>query len=69
MAADRIADGLAQRIEIVGFGEDRVTERARHEAAFRRFFDRKDDLAREFTPGGESSFLVPQDSSQRATSS
>ena len=45
MAADCIADGLAQSIEIVGFGEDRMAEGARHEAVFRRFFDREDDLA------------------------
>jgi hypothetical protein len=46
MAANRITDGLAQSIEIVGLGEDRVAEGASHEAAFRRFFDREDDLAR-----------------------
>jgi hypothetical protein len=29
MAAHRVAHGGAQRFEIVGLGEDRVTERAR----------------------------------------
>jgi hypothetical protein len=46
MAADRIADGIAQRIEIVGFGEDRMAESTCHEAAFQRLLDRKDELAR-----------------------
>ena len=46
MAADRVAHGIAQRFEIIGLGEDGVTESARDEAAFRRFLDREDDLAR-----------------------
>jgi hypothetical protein len=33
MAADRIAHGVAQGIEIVGPGEDRVAQSARDEAA------------------------------------
>jgi hypothetical protein len=32
LAANRITDGLAQSIEIVGLGEDRVAEGASHEA-------------------------------------
>jgi hypothetical protein len=38
------ADGMS--VEIIGSGENRVAKGARDEAAFRRFLDREDDLAR-----------------------
>lgn len=45
MAADRIAHCFTQRVEMIGPGENRVPQSARDKAAFRRFLDRKDDLA------------------------
>ena len=50
VAMYRVAQFRLQGLEVVRFGEDGSTERARYIAAFGRFLDYEDDLVQVLTP-------------------